>query len=341
MGCDVRTIFVACIITCVTCVFYLVTKETREFIDVEIYPLKDMSMLLESKDEFLVKSETCLIPKMDPFDATLKKFVKIKKVFECSTRPDLTYRVDFKIVVNVSAFSYFNNFSHCDYTPFVKKTNSDRGVTYLNKNLTTFNISISANHAFVRVKCYNTSNSVIQTKTYAFIIRNRTLDSIMKERYTKLSIENGSKPLNLLLFGFESTSRMNFVRHMNNTRSFILEKLGGVEMLGYNKLGQNTFPNKIAAFLGITEKEMKYDGKWLDKYPFIWRNFSNAGYRTFYTEDDIGIATFHYLKSGFKSAPVDHYLRTYMDQVLLLFLILFYFRTIFIVSTYIHLYILF
>ena len=314
----VRTILVVSITTCITWILYTFNADKMVYIPVSHYKSKDVSILLESQNAFLIKSESCVIPTMDTLDPTLKQFVKITKQYDhCSTRPDLTYKSGFDIVVNKSALSYFRNFSHCDYTPFVKKTNSDKDVTYLKSNVSNFNIRISANHAFVRVNCYNTSTYVLHSKIYAFIIRNHTLDQILKERYTKLSINKGSKPLNVLIFGFDSTSRMNFIRHMNNTRVFILDQLGGVEMLGYNKRGLNTFPNKIASLLGITVEGMNYDRKWLDKYPFIWKNYSNNGYRTFYTEDNIAIAGFNYLKSGFKYAPVDHYLRTYMHQVTL------------------------
>ena len=315
MYCYVLRCVVVCFFIQVLYVLYVFNSgaiETRTYLCLDP-DLKTSSW--EIRKEFLVNSETCLIREMDPFDPSLVEFVKIQKVYgQCSTRPDLTYKSGFTIFVNTSAFTYFKNFSHCIFTAFVKSRNSGSGVSCL--KTCRFKTSISAFGEFGRVICYNTSKSVIQKNIYAFIKRNETVDNIMERRYTKLAIGHGNKPLNVLLFGFESTSRLNFVRHMNETRSFILDTLGGVEMLGYNKVGQNTYPNKIATFLGITEAEMYHDAKqFFDKYPFIWKNFSNAGYRTFFIEDGTFNGAFHYCKAGFMRAPVDHYLFPFMEEV--------------------------
>jgi membrane-anchored protein YejM (alkaline phosphatase superfamily) len=49
----------------------------------------------------------------------------------------------------------------------------------------------------------------------------------------------------------------------------------------------------------------------LDKCPFIWKYFENAGYVTGYAEDEAKIGTFNYHKVGFTQQPVTHYFRPF------------------------------
>jgi hypothetical protein len=46
-----------------------------------------------------------------------------------------------------------------------------------------------------------------------------------------------------------------------------------------------------------------------DSYNFIWNDFTRAGYKTFYTEDQPELATFDYYKKGFQYVPTDVYNR--------------------------------
>lgn len=55
----------------------------------------------------------------------------------------------------------------------------------------------------------------------------------------------------------------------------------------------------------------KPGANYVDVYPFIWRNFSQAGYVTQYGEDTPYIGTFTYRMKGFNRQPTDLYLRPY------------------------------
>lgn len=116
----------------------------------------------------------------------------------------------------------------------------------------------------------------------------------------------------MLLLGIDSLSRNSFFRNLPKTRTTLLEKLGAVELLGYSKVGDNTFPNLIPITLGISVKELQRQG-WkqtstsFDKYDFIWKKFAKNGYTTLFSEDMTDIGIFNYLKKGFKKTPVDHF----------------------------------
>jgi hypothetical protein len=91
------------------------------------------------------------------------------------------------------------------------------------------------------------------------------------------------RPPNVIMIGMDSTSRLNFRRSMFKTRQ-ILEQIGAHEMLGYTKVGENTYPNTIPFLTGYHEYQMedlcryKKETK-LDDCPFIWKTFkAHHGY---------------------------------------------------------------
>jgi len=90
--------------------------------------------------------------------------------------------------------------------------------------------------------------------------------------------------------------------------------LQALELLGYNRVGDNTYPNVMALLTGKPAEERPFG--WIDRAPFLWKDFSAAGYRTLLVEDSfIRNHVFNIwvdpLNSpgGFNSVPVDYYFR--------------------------------
>ncbi|CAH0700432.1 unnamed protein product [Spodoptera exigua] len=69
-----------------------------------------------------------------------------------------------------------------------------------------------------------------------------------------------------------------------------LKYKGAIELLGYNKVDDNTFPNLTPMLLGIKETDLKRTC-WpdtnanFDNCPFIWQWFKEAGFQTALGED--------------------------------------------------------
>jgi len=127
---------------------------------------------------------------------------------------------------------------------------------------------------------------------------------------------NFSRKLSVLILGIDSVSRLNFCRAMPKTEKYLRET-GWFGLKGYNKIGDNTFPNLMAILTGQTSQQAYSRCKptiayKLDNCPFLWHNFRNAGYVTAYGEDETILNTFNYLKVGFVEPPTDYYLRPYM-----------------------------
>src|SRR5699024_9464971 len=107
---------------------------------------------------------------------------------------------------------------------------------------------------------------------------------------------------NVLLIGLDSLSRLNFLRHFNQTTAF-LNTHSFQPFLGHHKIGLNTDPNVFAMMLGLNYSTIEQmaapqSGK-LDNLSFITKEYSNAGYITSYTEDYVPYGLFNYNFEGF------------------------------------------
>lgn len=127
---------------------------------------------------------------------------------------------------------------------------------------------------------------------------------------------NGQQIPSVLMIGIDSISRLNLLRAMPNTAQHLYDN-GWFEMKGYNKMGDNTYPNLMAILTGYNdswayEKCTPHTDTGLDNCPFLWKKFSEAGYVTGYAEDEPEIGTFNYRKKGFTATPTDFYGRAGM-----------------------------
>ena len=129
---------------------------------------------------------------------------------------------------------------------------------------------------------------------------------------------NVTKPkINVMLLGIDSVSRMNFLRHFILTKKLI-EDNGFIPMLGYHKIGDNSFPNVFAMLTGYKgedfynetlEKIFGRNQVEFDNFTMIFKEFDKRGYLTTLLEDMPNFGFFSYGKTGFKKQPTTYYLR--------------------------------
>lgn len=163
------------------------------------------------------------------------------------------------------------------------------------------------------VKCYqNNSFEDLYTNLHAVV---QVTPSVQKK--LGKSKATTDRKMSVLIIGIDSVSGLNILRQMPKTVEF-LDETGWVEMVGYNKIADNTFPNLMAILTGMDPNDTKKtcwktEEYFLDDCPYIWKNFSEEGYVTSYVEDESWISTFNYAKRGFLKPPVDYYLRPFMQ----------------------------
>lgn len=134
----------------------------------------------------------------------------------------------------------------------------------------------------------------------------------------KVPVENSNyPPFNVFMLGFDSLSRLAFMRKLPKTYEYLTKNLTGLVLKGYNIVGDGTPQALIPILTGKTELELpdtrkrKFKSNFVNVYPFIWNEYKKHGYMTAFNEDLPSSGIFTYRLNGFKKPPTDHYMRTY------------------------------
>jgi hypothetical protein len=133
----------------------------------------------------------------------------------------------------------------------------------------------------------------------------------------KLVRSNATNAFSVLLVVLDSTSRLNFIRAMPQSYSFLRDN-NFLEMKGYTKIGRNTFPNAMALLAGfnLTQSHLECNPEelnGLDQCPLLWYDYRKLGYVTAYAEDATPISTFNFNKKGFTAPPTDYYFKPHLE----------------------------
>lgn len=161
-------------------------------------------------------------------------------------------------------------------------------------------------------KSYSNIHAFIVPKPTEWEILNRALlENLLPDQY-----------YNVLMIGMDTISRLNAYRQLNETMSLLREKYSTIEFKGYNKVGENTFPNLIPLLTGLMPSQLVETKCWLatnytddnergDEYlndcKYLWNFYQEFGYMTYFSEDWPQASTFNYLKPGFKQEPTAYY----------------------------------
>ncbi|KAH7968050.1 uncharacterized protein LOC119382698 [Rhipicephalus sanguineus] len=267
---------------------------------------------------YLIRTPECHIPAWDPFDPSVAHLYRKVADFVCPGRPSfLRVRPNAVLIADDALLWRYYKLKHsqikCTYREVYRTPNAPAHVVDDRYNLSapkqlTFGQPLKVHHAIVN--CFHNRQEVLVQHVPLV-----PLSQELERKLTKLqkSSENsGAVKLNVLMVGVDSISNLNFERHMPRTKAFLKDVLGAVQLHGYTKIGDNTFPNIVALLTGHfleyywNESLSRFTFDGLD---FVWKDFAKRGYRSLFAEDAPNIATFNYLKHGFSKPPADYYLR--------------------------------
>lgn len=176
------------------------------------------------------------------------------------------------------------------------------------KICTFFSSEVRVDTEYVKVECFLNS-TVIYRDFHAFV----PIKAGAEERCNATQARDA---VSVLVIGVDAVSRLNLYRQMPETVALLKRNMHVVDMLGYNKIDDNTFPNLVPVLSGLSVDELK-SACWpssndvFDACSFIWQNYSSAGHRTMFSEDASWMGTFIYTKRGFKKQPTDYYPRIF------------------------------
>lgn len=277
----------------------------------------------ESVDEnYFVKTVGCRIVRMDVMNEQIRSFFPSEKdqpkKIDCGNRLPITdsdekylwinlTEVELKKFYNISSTDqlqcYFTSFSRLtDYSVVKNET----------INLLPFGQRTRIDAEYIQVFCENSNQSQLYIDFHSFFPKRTIEANPVKEEDEKY---------NVMILGLDSVSKLNFHRMFNQSSKTILVDLEAIEMHGYNKVGDNTYPNLIPLLSGLSAEELKEAclssnaSMYFDVCHFIWDDFKKKGYGTLFAEDSAVLSLFNYFKNGFEKQPVDFYFRTMLHQM--------------------------
>ncbi|XP_037947190.1 uncharacterized protein LOC119679090 [Teleopsis dalmanni] len=268
--------------------------------------------------KYFVYTTHCHMPSINPFSAKIKKIFQPLKYKNCTNDEPLVsvlydtnkekYLLHIEIETFLSQYKNANNSEaanqlSCCYRQIVRIGTGDNSYKLLPCENFAQNFEVPEYIEFIIVECSKNS-TIIQKDAFSFI---------QYKNKTKRTTSTTRRKPSVFLIGIDSLSRMNFRRTMPQTHQY-LEENDWFEMQGYNKIGDNTFPNLMALLNGNNESVVFRDCEperlgGLDKCYFIWQDYQKLSYRTAYAEDYAIIGTFNYILAGFKKQPTDYYMR--------------------------------
>ncbi|XP_014223435.1 uncharacterized protein LOC106650121 isoform X2 [Trichogramma pretiosum] len=270
------------------------------------------------RDGYVVYTQGCRIPDLSPYEASNARYFDQPQPIVCEhgSQPPLVESNNSAVYVNLEAKQFYYNDTEspeCCWRRFWRKDNKDDEVS-ISDDCYYFQDSSFVDAEFVRVECQR-RNATIYRDYFAFVPRKLHVEERCRKRLRDSARAGSPRKLSVLVVGIDSVSRLNFHRAMPRTAEKLLE-LGALEMLGYHKVADNTYPNLVPVLSGLEQREFerlcwKNHKRPFDRCPLIWKNFQAAGYRTFFAEDACYMTTFNYLKPGFRIQPTDYYLRPF------------------------------
>lgn len=269
-------------------------------------------------ENYFVKTNGCRIVRMDMMNDQIRSFFPTEKTkpskIECGP-PAITDSDEKYLWINLTEpeLKKFYNISsseqlQCYFTSFTRLT--DYSVAKNETiNLIPFGQRTRVDSSeYIQVFCENSNQSQLYVDFHSFFPK-RQEERPADDKYS------------VMILGLDSLSRLNFHRMMNASATTVLDELGAIEMQGYNKVGDNTYPNLIPLLSGLSADELhgacqsSNASMYFDNCHFIWDDFKQKGYGTLFSEDSAVLSLFNYFKNGFEKQPVDYYFRTVLHQM--------------------------
>lgn len=267
---------------------------------------------------YTIHTEECTITGMSEFSESINKIVSEPPgIHNCTSAEPLVANNASHIWVKREAFDLYNIVSedqfYCCYKFFSAPINLDNVVYSDCKEFLTV---IKVENEFVYIDCYYSDEEIYRDFFLFNIHEDKTLNTF------NMTFKDES--YNILILGMESMSRLNFHRTMPLTSLFLKEN-GVVELLGYGKLGDNSYPNLFPLLTGQSFKDVKETCIRnhvfsFEKCPnaFIWDKFKKIGYHTALGSDSVAglLGSYEY---SMPRIPTDFYLQPFILETWKLF----------------------
>ncbi|XP_071446730.1 uncharacterized protein [Hetaerina americana] len=305
-------------------------------VEAEFYRIHVEEYLLQDERNSSVvprKRHGCILPDYDPFDPSILQYIRPwPKIYCGRMQPYLTYIDDegyiHRNISGIKDSGISNADLQCAYQEIERRNHSDDRIRIRAPLI--FNSPEIVMSEFVVVKCYQFPYSRLVYETaHAYVpsLVSKGFKPVVNEANKKRQQNQPS----VLILVLDSMSRLNFINQLPKTYNFLTKVLKAVVFKGLTKTGDNTYPNMMPMLSGLAAYKHLYaddllpgEKLWIpvwggfdsrhqnfDDVPFVWKNFSNAGYVTMFAEDLPEYSIFNYLAKGFLKPPTNYYMRPF------------------------------
>lgn len=283
------------------------------------------SLMDDAITEYVVDTPTCKIPSWNPWDPSLRSLYQpVSGPYMCKGQPSfLRVKANAVVTLDNTFLELYYEISpqnvSCTYQP-IYRDDAEKDESVDSRFLLgkprglPFNVPLMQD--YIKTSCTFCRGPEQKTETFVEYLALTPLKIDVEKRSTTASAQNRvKKKLNVIFVGIDSISRLNYLRHFPKTRQYLSEHLFPIDLKGYTKVGDNTFPNLVPLLTGHFYqhywKESENKTMFFDDVDFLWKEFAKRGYRTLLAEDAPDIATFNYMRKGFKNPPTDYYFRPF------------------------------
>ncbi|XP_064460004.1 uncharacterized protein LOC135370231 [Ornithodoros turicata] len=265
------------------------------------------------REYYVLKTSGCKIPNFDPMDKTVEGLYRYRSFYTCSGRPSFIVQKDSTLLVDAKTLKKYYHMKPknviCFYKPIFrdeKQDVPDEKIVFGARTRVRFGLPLSAE--YIVLECIHKGQKFHEEILLVPILKSEVEDRC--ERAAE-NLDPSVERLNVVFLGLDSVSRLNSLRHLKETRRYLEENFDPIELLGYNKLGDNSFPNQVPLLTGRLDKEVMASSpdRFFDNQSFVWKTYADLGYRTLFMEESPRYGLFNYLNKGFRKIPTDYYTR--------------------------------
>lgn len=274
---------------------------------------------------YFVNTIGCRMPSFEVIDSHVQKHMHSVQPIVCHkplTRSNNNY---LWIDLNETEVQHYYKISDinkllCWYEPFVRK---DDFTNEFQENSLKYHFRygdiVKISDEFIKVTCQKSHQRTEVYRDYHFFIQPKQSSVKTTTTAHKTESSDHANP-SILIIGLDSVSRLNFHRHMNQTVDFLLNGLNAIELYGYNKVADNTYPNLVPVLTGLDENELTSacipnKSQTFDQCHFIWDDYRMKKYTTVFAEDMGSLGLFQYLRPGFEKQPTDYNIRPVLIEM--------------------------
>jgi len=279
------------------------------------------------RSRWLVSSTKCHIPFIEPWHESIQTYVEVKPKLDCKkvlaeNQPKqvaLTYVKHNRLYFTREAIESEAS-KDCCFKSITRSKENDDDLAYNETCNPIVESGIDIPFELIQVECHGRN----YTNVHSFV----RLPSDEKKAFMRVAAKKLEENhyYNVVMVGVDTISRLNGYRQLNRTLSLLKKNFKTIEFVGYNKVGENTFPNLIPLLSGLRPEQLTETQCWLasnysqesekgddflDNCKYLWNYYQDLGYLTYFSEDWPKASTFNYLKPGFKREPTSFYGRPF------------------------------